>query len=149
MSEVVSNSEIIEVQPFGGYDQALSYGVPKSLISRIQIGCLVRISLGRRNTIGIVLSLTPKERPPVNKLKFITSLVQEQPVLNEELIRLARWMCTYYASSIDHVLEGMIPSAVKEGMGEKKKRYIQATKDSKTELALAELKNSPQQKKLF
>ena len=149
MSEVVSNSKIIEVQPFGGYDQALSYGVPQSLINRIQIGCLVRISLGRRNTIGIVLSLSPKERPPVNKLKFITSLVQEQPVLNEELIRLARWMCTYYASSIDHVLEGMIPSAVKEGMGEKKKRYIHATKDSKTELVLAELKNSPQQKKLF
>jgi primosomal protein N' len=53
------------------------------MISKIQIGCLVRIPLGKRKVIGIVSSLAPKEKPTKNKLKNILSLVQEKPVLNE------------------------------------------------------------------
>jgi primosomal protein N' (replication factor Y) len=149
VNKTITDIKIIEVQPFGGFDKSLSYGVPKGLLNKIQIGCLVRISLGNRKTMGIVLSLNPKDKPPPNKLKFILSLVQEQPVLNEELIRLARWMCSYYASSIDHVLEGMIPSAVKDGMGGKTMRYLRIKKDVSTSIALEGLQNSPQQKKLF
>ncbi len=149
MTKINSQVNIIEVQPFGGYDQALTYGVPENLIMKIKVGCLVRISLGRRQTIGIVLSLSPKENPPENKLKDISSLVQQEPVLNKELIKLARWMCSYYGSSIDSVLESMIPSAVKDGMSQKTQRYIRIKEGIEYKTALGRLKNSPQQKKLF
>ena len=142
-------TNIIEVQPFGGYDQALTYSVPLNLTAKLKVGCLVRISLGRRQTIGIVLSLSPRESPPKNKLKAITSLVQEEPVLNDELIKLGRWMSTYYGSSIDSVLESMIPAAVKDGMGQKTERYIRIKEGIEKEEAFGKLKNSPQQKKLF
>ena len=140
---------MIEVQPFGGYDQALTYNVPLNLTAKMRVGCLVRISLGRRQTIGIVLSLSPRESPPKNKLKAITSLVQEEPVLNDELIKLGRWMSSYYGSSIDSVLESMIPAAVKDGMGQKTERYIRINEGVEKEEAFRRLKNSPQQKKLF
>lgn len=142
-------ANIIEVQPFGGYDQALTYSVPPNLTAKMRVGCLARISLGRRQTIGIVLSLSPRESPPKNKLKSITSLVQEEPVLNDELIKLGRWMSTYYGSSIDSVLESMIPAAVKDGMGQKTERYIRIKEGIEKEEAFGKLKNSPQQKKLF
>ena len=149
MSSLIQDYKIIEVQPFGGFDQVLSYGVPEKLISKIKIGCLVRISLGNRRTTGLVCSLIPKEKPSANKLKFISSLVQEQPVLNEELIRLARWMSSYYASSVENVLDGMIPSAVKDGMGEKTKRYLSLIPCESPSSIAKTLDKSPQQKKLF
>ena len=144
-----TTTKVVEVQAFGGFEKPLSYSVPIQMISKIQIGCLVRIPLGKRKVIGIVSSLAPKEKPTENKLKNILSLVQEKPVLNGELIKLARWMSTYYASSIDNVLESMIPSAVRDGMEEKTKRFIKANKEIPFEQTCEKLKNSPQQKKLF
>ena len=148
MSSLIQDYKIIEVQPFGGFDQVLTYGVPEKLISKIKIGCLVRISLGNRRTTGLVCSLVPKEKPSASKLKFISSLVQEQPVLNEELIRLACWMSSYYASSVENVLDGMIPSAVKDGMGEKTKRYLSLIPCESPSSIANTLDKSPQQKNI-
>ena len=97
--------KIVEVQPFGGFNQELSYGVPIALINKIKVGCLVRITLGNRRLTGIITSLESKKNKADYKLKFISSLVQDDPVLNLELIQLARWMCTYYYTSIERVLE--------------------------------------------
>ena len=58
-------------------------------------------------------------------------------------------MSTYYGSSIDSVLESMIPAAVKDGMGQKTERYIRIKEGIEKEEAFGKLKNSPQQKKLF
>ena len=141
--------KMIEVQAFGGFEKPLSYLVPVELLSTIKVGCLVRIPLGNRKVIGIVSSLEPKDKPTENKLKNILSLVQKEPVLNEELIKLARWISIYYASSIDNVLESMIPSAVRDGMVENTKRFIRINQRIPFEQACEKLKNSPQQKKLL
>ncbi|MDA8823662.1 primosomal protein N' [Opitutales bacterium] len=141
--------KIVEVQPFGGFNQELSYGVPIALINKIKIGCLVRITLGNRRLTGIITSLESKKNKADYKLKFISSLVQDDPVLNLELIQLARWMCTYYYTSIERVLEGMIPAAVKVGMSEKKSRYLTKVPIKDLKVVEKKLGNSPQQKKLF
>ena len=142
-------SRLIEIQAFGGFDKPLSYRAPEYLSEKIKIGCLVRIPLGHRKVIGVVTSLNPNQEPDSTKLKNILSLVQESPVLNEELINLARWIAIYYASTIDIVMEGMIPSAVRDGMEGKTQRYLEINHESSFAEAIEKLKNSPQQKKLF
>ena len=144
-----TESKIVEVQPFGGFNQELSYGVPDSLDNKIQVGCLVRITLGNRRLTGIITSLESKKNQANFKLKFISSLVQDAPVLNLELIQLARWMCSYYYTSIESVLEGMIPAAVKVGMSEKKSRYLIKLPIKDLKEVERKLGNSPKQKKLF
>jgi len=146
---VKTEPKIVEVQPFGGFNQELSYGVPDSLENKIQVGCLVRITLGNRRLTGIITSLESKKNQANFKLKFISSLVQDAPVLNLELIQLARWMCSYYYTSIESVLEGMIPAAVKVGMSEKKSRYLIKLPIKGLKEVEKKLENSPKQKKLF
>mgnify|MGYP007000395168 len=46
--------KIVEVQPFGGFNQELSYGVPVALVNKVQVGCLVRITLGNRRLTGMI-----------------------------------------------------------------------------------------------
>lgn len=146
----MSSPRTIEVQPLSGFKKSLAYGVSDKLSSRLNIGSLVKIPLGPRKVLGIVSSLEAEAPPPsVDKLKFILSLVQDDPVLSPDLLSLAHWMSRYYASSMEAVLEGMIPAAVRDGMGSKNKRMIEASESAGTPEATDSLKRSPKQKLLL
>ena len=83
--------KIVEVQPFGGFNQELSYGVPVALVNKVQVGCLVRITLGNRRLTGMITSLESRENKADFKLKFISSLVQNDPSPQaEEKIQISR-----------------------------------------------------------
>ena len=79
----------VEVQPLTGFDQLLTYAVSEKISSRIKIGCLVQIPLGRRRVLGVVFSLVSNETIDPKKLRFLGRLVQPEPVLSLDLIRLS------------------------------------------------------------
>ncbi len=116
---------MVEVLPLGGFGHPLTYGTKASLYETLQIGSLVRIPLGVRRIIGIVSSLSPQHSPPRDKLRFVSDLVQPEPVLSEELVGLAKWVSTYYASSLENTLGAMIPASVRDGMNAKTRKMIE------------------------
>ena len=115
----------IEVQPLGGFNQALTYAVSAKHLGLLQPGSLVSVPLGPRRTLGIVSSLNSCESLPPGKLKFVSGILREEPVLSPDLLTLARWMSEYYASSVEAVLEGMIPASVRDGTNSKTKRMLE------------------------
>ena len=145
-----NTAQTIEVQPLSGFKKALAYLVDEKLAPLIKLGSLVKIPLGHRKTLGIVSSLTPESTPPsVEKLKFVLSLIREDPVLSPDLLSLARWMSGYYASSIESILEGMIPAAVRDGTGEKTQRMLESTELGSTEKGKQLVIRSPKQRLLL
>ena len=106
----MSRSRIAEVQPLSGFDKSLYYSIPREIADQLEVGSLVRIPLGTRSVLGLIFSLNPTAQLDGLKLKKIQLLVQKEPVISEELIKLARWMSIYYSSSIETVLETMIPA---------------------------------------
>lgn len=83
------------------FDMLYSYEVPESLSERVSAGGRVVVPFGRGNKkrIGLVFNVT-SERPGA-KTKPIDAIIDEQPVLSSELLRLCRWIrdntfCTYY-----------------------------------------------------
>jgi primosomal protein N' (replication factor Y) (superfamily II helicase) len=139
----------IEVQPLCGFNQALTYGVSQKHADLIQLGSLVTVPLGPRRTLGIVSSLSPSENLALEKLKFVSSVLREEPVLSPDLLTLARWMSEYYASSIETVLEGMIPASVRDGTNAKTKRTLELSDRERTKDSMEELTRSPKQKLLL
>ena len=139
-----SKPVLVEVLPIGGFDHPLTYGAKSPLLNALQIGSLVRIPLGVRRIIGIVSSLDPKHQPPREKLRFISALVQTEPVLSEELVALAKWVSAYYASSLENTLGAMIPASVRDGMNAKTRRVIEAVSLPKVQVGQL-LKRSPKQ----
>ena len=99
-----SDQELLARQPMAGFNNPLTYGYSLKLAPLVQVGSIVKIPLGPRRILGVVFSLNPKEKPDPSKLKFISSVVQEEQALSTELISLARWMTTYYSSSMENVL---------------------------------------------
>ena len=149
MTSAESEFMRVEVQPLAGFDQLLTYGVTEKFSARIKLGCLVQIPLGRRRVLGVVFSLDSKEVIAADKLRFVSHLVQEQPVLTRDLMKLSKWIASYYSCSMESVLGAMIPAAVRDGMKEKNEKLIQVKPKLEPEIVKEALTRSPKQKKLF
>ncbi|MCS6851398.1 MAG: hypothetical protein NZ700_09565, partial [Gemmataceae bacterium] len=89
-------------------DQAYSYAVPSADATRIAVGKRVLAPFGRgdRPTVGycIGLSRTPPERP----VKGLLRVLDDEPLLTPELLRLTRWMADYYFCGWGQVLNAVV-----------------------------------------
>ncbi|MBQ3285956.1 MAG: primosomal protein N' [Ruminococcus sp.] len=91
------------------FDHAFSYRIPGGM--NVQPGCRVAIPFGRGNAKrqGIVLSVGEEEQ---NDLKAISELLDPEPILNDEMIRMCGFMkshcfCTYYDA-----VRAMLPAGI-------------------------------------
>ena len=140
---------MVEVQPLAGFNQLLTYRVSKEMTDRVKIGCLVRIPLGRRKSLGVVFNTPNNTDIPKAKLKYIEGLVQPEPVLSWDLVRLSSWIANYYSCSMESVLEAMIPGVVREGKNAKREKLIAADLAISKVQVDQELRRAPKQKELF
>ena len=93
-------------------DRLYSYLVPPELSGRVCAGVRVAVPFGRgnRRTEGFVLELG---RAAVDKpLKPVLSVLDEQPLLNEESLRLAKWMKARYFCTVYDSLKTILPAGI-------------------------------------
>ncbi|MGQ9634158.1 MAG: primosomal protein N' [Bryobacteraceae bacterium] len=90
-------------------DQAFTYSVPEALRHRIQPGCRVTVSFGKRRLTGVVLRCHTET--PEFQVKPVLRLVDPAPVLEEDLLELGRWIADYYCAPLGEVLRAMTPLA--------------------------------------
>ncbi len=77
------------------------------------IGCRVRAPFGASTIVGIVVGL--ETNVAGIKLKEISEVLDEEPVLGADLIDLARWSAEYYHHPIGDVLATMLPTLARRG----------------------------------
>ena len=88
-------------------DQAFTYSLPETLWHRVQVGCRVVVPFGSRKLTGVVLAVS--SGTPGGPVKEAIRLIDEEPVLNGELMALARWIAGYYCAPLGEVLRSMTP----------------------------------------
>ncbi len=88
-------------------DRLFTYSLPLTLQHRVQTGCRVLVPFGSRKLTGVVLRV--HDDAPAYKLRDALKLLDSEPVLDEELLRLARWIAEYYCAPLGEVLRGMLP----------------------------------------
>jgi len=120
----MAEEQTVTVLPLSGVGRGLAYRVMEVLAEQVEIGSLVRIPLGRRDELGVVVEMGDDGEVGRDRLKQIYGLEQEFPVVREDGIRLARWMAEYYSCRMEQVLEVMVPRAVRRGMGQKTERRL-------------------------
>ncbi len=114
----------VTVLPLSGVGRGLAYRVDEKLSGQVQVGSLVRIPLGRRSELGVVVRLGDDGQFERKRMKHLYGLEQPFPVVREDGIRLAEWMAGYYSCGMEQVLEVMIPRAVRRGMRQKEERFL-------------------------
>ena len=88
-------------------DQPFTYRLPETLEHRVQPGCRVFVPFGGRKLTGVVLAT--HDDAPDAEIKDVLRLLDEQPVLDCEMIALARWIAAYYCAPLGEVLRSMTP----------------------------------------
>ncbi len=95
-------AQIVLADAIGSFDKRYSYVVPENLIGRAVEGCRVTVPFGRANLVkqGMILSVENTDEDG-HKLKSILELIDETPVLSDEMVKMCIWMkehtfCTYY-----------------------------------------------------
>jgi len=139
----------VGVHPLAGFDRILHYTVPEGLRAMVSLGSMVRIPLGKRLVLGIVGSFGAPTDYPAEKLKNVVQSVYPFSVMPPDLLELARWMATYYASPMEDVIEAMVPAPVRSGASLKEERWLSAGEHLPVEeLAVLE-RRAPQQARLY
>ena len=90
-------------------DQPFTYALPLSLVNRVKPGARVVVPFGSRKLTGVVLALH-RQSPNVNA-RAVEKLIDEEPIFDTALLRLAHWVASYYCAPLGEVLRSMAPTS--------------------------------------
>lgn len=110
------------------FDKIFDYAVDESMISDVAIGKRVMVPFGSGNRKRQAL-VTELKNGDTSKLKSIISVLDKEPVLTEEMVKLAvfmkdRYFCTYYDA-----VKTMLPAGINYNIS----TMYTAVKDKDTE----------------
>ncbi|MBX5477179.1 MAG: primosomal protein N', partial [Clostridia bacterium] len=94
-------------------DRPFDYAVPESLAGGVAPGQRVLVPLGGRRVEGIVLRLVDQPSVPPEKVKPIVRVLDDEPLLTQELLDLAPWLAEQCGCTTVQVLRAMLPGGVK------------------------------------
>ncbi|NLY78978.1 MAG: primosomal protein N' [Lysinibacillus sp.] len=94
-------------------DRPFDYLVPESMHELIECGCRVKVPFGARNVLGFVIGIKEDTDVPKDKIKPISTLLDIEPVLTDEMLQLAKWMKTETICYEIDALQAMLPSALR------------------------------------
>ncbi|HOK65865.1 MAG TPA: primosomal protein N' [Anaerohalosphaeraceae bacterium] len=119
-----------------GADALFDYLLPSGL-GPVRPGQRVRVPFGRTNRLleAFVVEVEPADAGADSEwqkargfdLKTVREILDEEPLLDEQLMELARWMSAYYVCPLGQVLAAMVPAAVKKEAGVRKEVRVYLT----------------------
>jgi primosomal protein N' (replication factor Y) len=90
-------------------DRPFTYSLPETLRHRVQPGCRLIVPFGVRKLTGVALRC--HDDVPAVEARDALRLIDSEPVLDAELLTLARWIAGYYCAPLGEVLRAMLPLA--------------------------------------
>lgn len=78
-------------------------------------GCRVRVPFGRREQIGVVLSISEGSDIPLAKMKRCTEVLDASPLFSADDLWLLRFTSDYYHHPIGEVVAAALPSLLRQG----------------------------------
>jgi primosomal protein N' (replication factor Y) len=87
-------------------DRTFTYAVRAGQLP--QRGARVIAPFRNEKLIGVVTALDVKA-PADFEVRYLEAVLDDEPLLNEQLLTLAEWMAQYYLAPLGEVLRGMLP----------------------------------------
>ena len=89
-------------------DTQFDYSVPAHLSTYVEVGKRVAVQFGNRTLTGLIVGTSDKE-PDDRRLKPIKEILDDNPILGQELLDLTRWMAEYYLCSWGEAVKPALP----------------------------------------
>lgn len=138
-------------------DRPYDYLVPEELVESCAVGKRVYVPFGKgnRRSEGVVLALG--EHSEFEKLKPILAVIDEEPVLSDDMLKLALFMRDRFFCTVYDAIKSMLPAGLwlkddgKTRVGDKTVEMARLAVDSQeaSELAEAKRRRAPQQAEIL
>jgi primosomal protein N' (replication factor Y) len=96
--------------------QTFTYRLPVGLQETIKIGARLLVPFGKRQLTGYAVALHAQISPELEieeeTVKDALELLDSEPLLTEEIVRLTQWSADYYAASWGEVLKASLPAGI-------------------------------------
>ena len=115
-----------------------TYALPLAMQSTVQVGMRVLVPFGRNKTyLGIVARLH-EVQPQGYEVKNVTQLMDTEPIVTAQQLKLWQWIADYYLAPIGEVYKAALPAGLKaeDGYHPKMETYIRLTPAYQNEAAL-------------
>ncbi len=106
----VTKAETESPEDSGYLARTFHYAIPDSLADRVRLGQLVWVPFGSRHVHGVVIGFDRES--PVEDTRPLARVLDPEPVLSAQQIRLARWISAYYLAPLYRVVWSMLPPGV-------------------------------------
>lgn len=126
---------------------AFSYSIPEEMVPKVLPGVRVSVPFRNRAITGYVVGTEKTSFDP--KLKALSEVLDDQPVLSSVMLELTRWVANYYGTSWGEAIENALPRWVK--FGKKTAKYFERAKEKAVPSAIkpTALELTPEQKKAY
>ena len=106
-------------------DHAYTYSVPEDLRADVARGKRVSCNFGRgeKNTVGTIVQV--HDETPTRDVKPIAKVLDDVALLDDQLLKLTRWMADYYLCGWGQVLQAVVPAGVRGTAGTRNTVFVQ------------------------
>jgi len=105
-------------------DRAYAYRVPQALAGKIAPGKRVEAPLGTRREVGYCVGLLSSPPEGVSNLKDIRAVIDSEPLIDSDMLALARWVSRYYMAGWGEALEAVLPAGVRYNIGSREAAFL-------------------------
>ena len=102
--------------------RTFEYSVPQNTSYTLAPGMRVQVTFSGRTKIAIIVKVKDHSDFESSKIKPINMLVDESPIINQNLIKLTDWMIRYYHAPPGEVWQTVLPTALMKGQSTQLKR---------------------------
>ncbi|WP_432354918.1 primosomal protein N' [Sporosarcina sp. A2] len=94
-------------------DRPFDYKIPELFAGFVEPGMRVKVPFGPRKVVGYVIAVKEESDLDIAKLKPLEELIDFDPILSEELLKLSEWLATDTLAYRIEALQVMLPAAMR------------------------------------
>ncbi len=94
-------------------------------------GARAKVPFGSRTLVGVIIGTNNASDIPENKIKSALEIIDNTPIIPEELLTLCQWGANYYQHPIGEVISAALPQRLREGLPPEKIMHFEHTTKGK------------------
>ncbi len=84
-------------------------------VAAVKPGTRIRVPFGHRSVCGILVAQVSESAVEVSKLRAATEIIDEQPLIGKNLLKLCQWAANYYKHPPGEILAAALPPSLRDG----------------------------------
>lgn len=90
-----------------------TYRVPFELIEQVEVGSRVIVQFGKKKILTAIIARIHEDAPTAYEAKYILELLDDEPIVNHQQLKLFAWMADYYMCNLGEVINAALPAGFK------------------------------------